>query len=77
MILQYNSVNRSSPNTLVAPITHAASALPVVVPVAEKKDSSGRLMLDGNVFLGNITCVSKAKYSIIQSFFGRVPENLL
>lgn len=61
VILQYNSANRTSPNTVVAPITHTTSALPIVVPIAEKKDSSGKLILDGNVLLGNITCVSKAR----------------
>ena len=61
VILQYNSANRTSPNTLVAPITHTASKLPIVVPIADKKDSFGQLILDGNVLLGNITCVSKAR----------------
>ena len=61
VILQYNSANRTSPNTLVAPITHTTSTLPIVVPIAEKKDPSGKLILDGNVLLGNITCVSKAR----------------
>lgn len=61
VILQYNSANRTSPNTVVAPITHTTSALPIVVPIAEKKDSSGKVILDGNVLLGNITCVSKAR----------------
>lgn len=60
VILQYNSANKISPNTVVAPITHTTAALPIVVPIAEKKDSSGKLILDGNVLLGNITCVSKA-----------------
>ena len=63
VVLQYNSANRTSPNTLVAPITHTTSTLPIVVPIAEKKDSSGKLILDGNVLLGNITCVSKARLS--------------
>lgn len=27
----------------------------------QRKDSSGKLILDGNVLLGNITCVSKAR----------------
>lgn len=61
VILQYNSANRTSPNTLVAPITHTSSTLPIVVPIADKTDSSGKLILDGNVLLGNITCVSKAR----------------
>lgn len=63
VVLQYNSANRTSPNTLVAPITHTTSTLPIVVPIAEKKDFSGKLILDGNVLLGNITCVSKARLS--------------
>lgn len=61
VILQYNSANRTSPNTLVAPITHTTSTLPIVVPIADKVDSSGKIVLDGNVLLGNITCVSKAR----------------
>lgn len=61
VILQYNSANRTSPNTLVAPITHTTSPLPIVVPIADKFDSSGKVILDGNVLLGNITCVSKAR----------------
>lgn len=63
VILQYNSANRTSPNTLVAPITHTTSTLPIVVPISEKRDSSGKLLLDGNVLLGNIACVSKARLS--------------
>lgn len=61
VVLQYNSANRTSPNTLVAPITHTTSRLPIVVPISAKKDSSGKTILDGNVLLGNITCVSKAR----------------
>lgn len=61
VILQYDSANKTSPNTLVAPITHSTSNLPVVVPITNKVDSSGKVILDGNVLLGNITCVSKAR----------------
>jgi len=61
VILQYNSANRSSPNTIVAPITHTTSTLPIVVPIADKLDSSGNVILDGNVLLGNIVCISKAR----------------
>ena len=63
MVLQYNSANRTSPNTLVTPITHTTSTLPIVVPIAEKKDFSGKLILDGNVLPENITCVSRARLS--------------
>lgn len=61
VILQYNSANRTSPNTLVAPITHTTSTLPIVVSISDKIDASGKVILDGNVLLGNITCVSKAR----------------
>lgn len=61
VILQYNPANKTSPNTLVAPITHSTSKLPIVVPIADKTDASGKVILDGNVLLGNITCVSKAR----------------
>lgn len=61
VILQYDSANRTSPNTLVAPITHTTSTLPIVVPLTDKVDSTGKVILDGNVLLGNITCVSKAR----------------
>lgn len=42
-------------------LSHTASKLPVVVPIENKKDSAGNTLLDGNVLLGNITCVSKAR----------------
>lgn len=61
LILQYNPANLTSPNTIVAPITHAPSNVPVVFPVETQKDLSGKVILDGNVLLGNITCVSKAR----------------
>lgn len=61
VILQYNSANKTSPNTIVAPITHTASSLPIVVPITDKLDATGNIILDGNVLLGNIVCVSKAR----------------
>lgn len=61
VILQYDSANKTSPNTIVAPITHTTSRLPIVVPITAKTDTSGKTILDGNVLLGNITCISKAR----------------
>lgn len=61
VILQYDSANRTSPNTLVAPISHTNSTVPVVVPIETQVDSSGKIILDGNALLGNITCVNKAR----------------
>lgn len=61
VVLQYDAGNSKSPNTIVAPITHSSSKLPIVVPIADKLDSAGTVILDGNVLLGNIVCVSKAR----------------
>ena len=61
VILQNNKGNLSSSNTIVAPITHTKSSLPTVVPIADKFDSSGKKILDGNVLLSNIATVSKAR----------------
>ncbi len=61
VILQYDSANSTSPNTIVAPITHSTSTLRTVIPIEDKKDSSGAVILDGNVLLGNIVCVSKGR----------------
>lgn len=61
VILQSDAGNVTSPNTIVAPITHTGSTLPVVVPIANKYNESGEIILDGNVLLGNIVCVSKAR----------------
>ena len=61
VILQYDSANKTSPNTIVAPITHTTSRLPIVVPITAQIDATGKTILDGNVLLGNITCISKAR----------------
>lgn len=61
VILQSNQFNKTSPNTIVAPITHTNSNLPIVVPISAKTDSTGNTILDGNVLVGNITCISKAR----------------
>lgn len=61
VVLQYDPANRRSPNTIVAPITHSSSALPVVVKIDDKLDSKGNVLLDGNVLLGNVVTVSKAR----------------
>lgn len=61
VILQYNSANKTSPNTIVAPITHTSSCLPIVVAITNKTNSAGKVILDGNVLLGNISCISKAR----------------
>lgn len=61
VIIQDDAGNVNSPNTIVAPITHTTSNLPIVVPIPDKCDSLGNVILNGNVLLGNIVCVSKAR----------------
>lgn len=61
VILQADSGNATSSNTIVAPITHTSSRLPIVVPIADKLNDAGNVILDGNVLLGNIATVSKAR----------------
>lgn len=61
VILQGDVANSKSSNTIVAPITHSGSSLPVVVPVADKFDSTGNCILDGYALLGNMVCISKAR----------------
>lgn len=61
VILQNDSQNRTSPNTIVAPITHTRSTINVVVPIASQTDGSGKTILDGNALLGNIVTVSKGR----------------
>lgn len=61
VIIQNDVANEKSPNVIVAPITHTTSRLNVVVPIANQCDGKGKVILDGNVLLGNIVCVSKAR----------------
>ena len=61
VIVQNDKGNLSSPNTIVAPITHSKHKLPTVVAIADKFDAMGSIILDGNVLLGNIITISKAR----------------
>lgn len=72
LIIQYDAGNTSSPNTIVSPITHSIASVHVVVPIADKYNANGDLVLDGNVLLGNIVCVSKAR---LGDFITKVEPN--
>lgn len=41
VVLQRDKANLESPNTIVAPITHTSSTLPVVIPISPKYNNSG------------------------------------
>lgn len=57
VIIQNNGRNNTSPNTIVVPITHTSNNL----PIANKYDNSGNLILDGYCMYSNIVTVSKAR----------------
>lgn len=61
VIIQNDIANINSSNVIVAPITHTKSNLPVVVPISDKHDKDGKVILDGHVLAGNIVCVSKSR----------------
>ena len=61
VILQNNIGNLSSPNTIVAPITHTNTKLPTVIPIDAKYNALGKLLLDGNVLLSHIKTVCKSR----------------
>jgi len=61
VVLQGFEGNMKSPNTIVAPITHTSSTLGVVVPINTRYNQDGSILLDGNILLGNIVAVSKAR----------------
>ena len=61
VVLQANQANVNSPNTLVAPITHTSSNLPVVIPIKERKKPNGEILLDGHALIGNMVCISKGR----------------
>ncbi len=61
VIIQKTSINKNSPNTIVVPITHDKDSLPCLVPIKEYYDHFGNKILDGQVNVSNIVCVSKSR----------------
>lgn len=61
VILQVNSYNTTSGNTIVAPITHDTANLSCMIPVDERKDQNGNIILNGQINISNLMCVSKAR----------------
>ena len=63
VILQKTVINKHSSNTIVAPITHDEGTIPCLIPIREYYDTNGKKILDGQVNISNITCVSKGRLS--------------
>ena len=53
--------NKNSSNVIVVPVTHNKNQLPYLVPITPVTDSSGEVILDGQVDTADIICVSKAR----------------
>ena len=63
VILQKTVINKNSPNTIVAPITHDKGTIPCLIPIREYFDTNGKRILDGQVNVSNIMCISKGRLS--------------
>lgn len=62
VIVQLNSLNYTSGNTIVIPITHDKSTIPCMVPITTIYENDGiTVKLDGQANTSNIACISKAR----------------
>ncbi len=61
IVIQNDRANKTSPNTIVVPITHDNSTLPCMVPLSTYKDTQGNTLLDGSANTSCVTSVSKAR----------------
>lgn len=61
VIVSNFKTNKNSSNIIVVPVTHNASTLPYLVPIAPVTDGNGKVILDGQIDTANIICVSKAR----------------
>ena len=61
VILQVDSANKRSGNTIVIPITHDEAVLPCMAKLSNYCADNGEIILDGSINSSNIMCVSKAR----------------
>ena len=61
IVLQSNSGNFNSPNTIVVPVTHNTGNQFFLVPLVTQYNPDGSVLLDGKVNVTNIMCMSKAR----------------
>lgn len=62
VIVQLNSLNYTSGNTIVIPITHDTGTMPCMVPITTVYENDGTTVrLDGQANTSNIACISKAR----------------
>ena len=61
VIIQNNPANRSSPNTIVVPITHDRGTGFYLVQLTQQNLPDGSVLLNGKANVANLSCVSKAR----------------
>ena len=61
VIVQIDSANKRSGNTIVVPVTHDDAVLPCMVKLSNYCSDNGNIILNGSVNTSNIMCVSKAR----------------
>lgn len=61
VVIQVDSYNKTSGNTIVAPITHDENTLSCMIPIETRYDNDGNILLDGAINVSNLMCVSKAR----------------
>jgi mRNA interferase MazF len=58
VVLSNNINNMNNSVVVVAPITHTQKDLPICVPIADKRDAGGNIVLDGCANLSGLRSVS-------------------
>ena len=72
VIVQNNSANRSSSNTIVVPVTHDHGNGYYLVPLTTQNLPDGSILLDGKANVTNISCISKAR---LLGYITRLPAS--
>lgn len=61
VIIQVDSYNSTSGNTIVAPITHDKPTYSCMMPIKERCNETGEILLDGSINVSNLMCVCKSR----------------
>lgn len=61
VIIQVDSYNSTSGNTIVAPITHDDPSYSCMMPIKTRRDENGDIVLDGAINVSNLMCVCKSR----------------
>lgn len=61
VIIQVDSYNSTSGNTIVAPITHDNPTYSCMIPIKVRYNEPGEILLDGAINVSNLMCVCKSR----------------